>query len=275
MGSRRTLILIAAVLIGAIATYSLYNYMNGVEDRAYSNAKRVQVYVVKQPIAKGTAGDQAFGSKLIVAGQIPQEYRPATAITDPSVVTGKVALTNLVPGQVVVDGMFVNQQQAFVTFAERIPVDQVAVTISVDQVRGVAGLLVPGDKVNIMLVLPPADALAADPKTAGAAAKPSADGTQASGYAEVRYLYQNVDVLAIGQTAAPDTGATEAPKNPGSGLITFSVPPDAAQRIALAQASGTIYLTLAPKDYRPINIPPLTPENMFQDGVLTPYPTNG
>ena len=51
----------------------------------------------------------------------------------------------------------------------------------------------------------------------------------------VRYLYQNVEVLAIGQTAAADAGATEAPRRArGSGLITFEVPPEAAQRIALA-----------------------------------------
>ena len=105
MGSRRTVILIAAVLIGAVAGYALYNYVNGVEDRAYDNAKRVQVFVVKQPIAKGTPGDQAVGDKLVQAGQIPQEFRPATAITDTAVLDGKVALTNLVPGQVVVDGM--------------------------------------------------------------------------------------------------------------------------------------------------------------------------
>jgi pilus assembly protein CpaB len=148
-------ILIAAVLIGAIAAYALYNYVNGVEDRAYDNAKRVQVFVVKQPIAKGTPGDQAVGDKLVQAGQIPQEFRPATAITDTAVLNGKVALTNLVPGQVVVDGMFVDQATAFVTFSERIPVDQVAVTVSVDQVHGVAGLLVPGDKVNLMVVLDP------------------------------------------------------------------------------------------------------------------------
>ena len=175
MGSRRTVILIAAVLIGAIAAYALYNYVNGVEDRAYDNAKRVQVFVVKQPIAKGTPGDQAIGDKLVQSGQIPQEFRPATAITDTAVLTGKVALTDLVPGQVVVDGMFVDQATAFVTFSERIPVDQVAVTVSVDQVRGVAGLLVPGDKVNLMVVLPP-ELAALTSGAPGQPARPAAEG---------------------------------------------------------------------------------------------------
>jgi pilus assembly protein CpaB len=271
VGSRRTVILIAAVLIGAIAAYALYNYVNGVEDRAYDNAKRVQVFVVKQPIAKGTPGDQAVGDKLIQAGQIPQEFRPATAITDTAVLDGKVALTNLVPGQVVVDGMFVDQATAFVTFSERIPVDQVAVTVSVDQVHGVAGLLVPGDKVNLMVVLDPQ--LAA--LTGGVPGQPAAPASSDpnSGADSVRYLYQNVEVLAIGQTAAADVGATEAPANPGSGLITFNVPPDAAQRIALA--GNNLYMTLAPKDFQPVDLPPVDFSTLFQPGVLTPYPAGG
>jgi pilus assembly protein CpaB len=263
-------ILIAAVLIGAIAAYALYNYVNGVEDRAYDNAKRVQVFVVKQPIAKGTPGDQAIGDKLVQSGQIPQEFRPATAITDTAVLTGKVALTDLVPGQVVVDGMFVDQATAFVTFSERIPVDQVAVTVSVDQVRGVAGLLVPGDKVNLMVVLPP-EVAALTGGTPGQPARPVVEGGE--GGDTVRFLYQNVEVLAIGQTAAADVGATEAPTNPGSGLITFNVPPDAAQRIALSGAN--LYMTLAPKDFQPVDLPPVDFSTLFQPGVLTPYPTGG
>jgi pilus assembly protein CpaB len=269
VGSRRTVILIAAVLIGAIAAYALYNYVNGVEDRAYDNAKRVQVFVVKQPIAKGTPGDQAVGDKLVQAGQIPQEFRPATAITDTAVLNGKVALTNLVPGQVVVDGMFVDQATAFVTFSERIPVDQVAVTVSVDQVHGVAGLLVPGDKVNLMVVLDPQLAALAG----GTPGAPPAAGSGQDGDSTVRYLYQNVEVLAIGQTAAADVGATEAPTNPGSGLITFNVPPDAAQRIALA--GNNLYMTLAPKDFQPVDVPPVDFSNLFQPGVLSPYPAGG
>ena len=271
MGSRRTVILIAAVLIGAIAAYALYNYVNGVEDRAYDNAKRVQVFVVKQPIAKGTPGDQAVGDKLVQAGQIPQEFRPATAITDTAVLNGKVALTNLVPGQVVVDGMFVDQATAFVTFSERIPVDQVAVTVSVDQVHGVAGLLVPGDKVNLMVVLPKplSDLSGSTP----AQSNPNTGTTDANEAPTVRYLYQNVEVLAIGQTAAADVGATEAPANPGSGLITFNVPPDAAQRIALA--GNDLYMTLAPKDFQPVDVPPVDFSNLFQPGVLSPYPAGG
>lgn len=279
MGSRRTLILIAAVVIGLVAAYSLYNYVNGVEDRAYQGAEMVQVLVVKQAIPKTTDGDSAIRQKLIAPDEIPREFLPSSAVTDPTVISGKVALIDLKPGQILVDGLFVSQEQASLTFSDRIPVDQVAVTVQVDQVRGVAGLLVPGDRVNLMII-PAGATLVLDPSlNADGADQPSEPGSgEDAGVVEnpafAKYLYQNVEVLAIGQTAASNPGEAAA-ANPGSGLITFAVPPDAAQRIALGAASGTLYLTLAPANYQPVDLPAITAENFFDTGRLTPYPTGG
>jgi hypothetical protein len=64
-------------------------------------------------------------------------------------------------------------------------------------------------------------------------------------------------------------GATEAPTNPGSNLITFSVPPEAALRISLAGTSA--YLTLVPKDNVPVRVPTVTPDAVIPN-TLTPYP---
>jgi len=272
------LILIAAVVVGALATYALFNYVNGVEDKAYEGARRVQVLVVKQTIPKSTDGDTAIREKFIAADDIPQEFLPSTAITDPTLISGKVALIDLVPGQVLVDGMFVNQDVAFVTVAERIPVDRVAVTVQVDQVRGVAGLLVPGDKVNL-IVLPPDQTFFTDVDPNAATTE---DDTTTSSTSEgeptaafSRFLYQNVEILAIGQQAAAEPGSGQAPTVVSSGLITFSVPPEAAQRIAIAAASSALYLTLAPKNYQPVDLAPVTGENFFDTGRLTPYPNGG
>ena len=93
-------------------------------------------------------------------------------------------------------------------------------TVSVDQVHGVAGLLVPGDRVNLMVVLD--QQLAA--LTAGQPGQPqqqNPEGTVDSNQT-VRYLYQNVEVLAIGQTAAADAGATEAPDEPAAAVSSPS-----------------------------------------------------
>jgi len=235
------MILVAAIVIGAVAAFALYQYVDGVEDRAYDDARRVKVFVVKKDVGKGFSGDQAINEDFIEEDEIPQEFRPATALTDLEVIKGKVALANLAAGQVVVDGMFVDPRTAFVSFSERIEPGRVAITISVDQVRGVAGLLVPGDRVNMIIDTP--------------------EGRQ--------FMYQNVEILAIGGTAAPDVGATQAAANPGSGLITFSVPPDAALRITGPGASA--YLALVPPDNVPVAVPPVPPDALIPP-TLTPYP---
>ena len=255
MGSRRTVILIAAIVIAAIAAVAIYSYLNTVQDRAYHNAKLVDVYRVDKDakkglpgeqaidggfVKKGQAGDQAIHQDYVKSGDIPQKYRPTTALTDINAIRGNVALNNLSTGQIVVDGMFVEPRVAQVSFAQRIPAGQVAVSIQVDQVHGVANLIVPGDKVNILATAP--------------------DGE--------RFLFQNVNVLAVGTTPAPQPGETTATTAPaGSGLITFAVPPVAAAKISVANG---IYLTLVPPDNQPVAVPPVTPGNLFT-GPLNPY----
>lgn len=237
---RRTIILIVAIGLAAVAAFATFTWLNGVQDRAYAHAKRVQVFVVKKDVPKGTAGEQALSSELVKAGSAPQEFRPATALTDINAIRGKVALTNLSAGQIVVDGMFVDPKVAQVTAAQRVPAGQVAVTVNVDQVHGVAGLLTPGDKVNIMIAGP--------------------DGKE-------RFLYQNVNILFIGTNAAPQPGETQATTAAASNLITFAVPPAAAERIAIA---GALYLTLVPPDNQPVAVPPADPNSLLS-GPLTPY----
>ena len=50
MGSRRTLIAVAAVVLAALAAVTTFVYVRGIEDRAYGGAELVQVFVVSQDI---------------------------------------------------------------------------------------------------------------------------------------------------------------------------------------------------------------------------------
>jgi pilus assembly protein CpaB len=235
------LIVVVAVVLAALASSITFLYVRGLENQAYDNAQLVEVFVVTQDIPKGTPGEAAAAA-AIKASRIPVKFRPSTALKKLDALTGKVALVGLSANTILVDGQFVDPRQSQITFSQKIPAGKVAVTISVDSVRGVAGLLVPGDKVNILV----ADADAQ------------------------RVLFQNVPIIAIGTTAAPEPGATQAVTNPGSGLITFAVSPEAASRIVFASTQGGgIYLTLVPADNQPISIPPVNGGNLFQGG-LTP-----
>ncbi len=259
MSSRRTLILIAAVLVGAIAAYALYTYVGGIEDRANNNAERVKIFKIVGDIPKGTFGDEAFAQGLIKEDVIAKEYRPATAITTPAQIDGLVAISDLPANQVVVSNQFVSQAESLSTFSSLLKNNEVAISVSIDQVRGVAGLLVPGDFVNMLVT--------------------STDPAPVAGsiYTQpARYLFQKVQILAVGQTRKlepGETASTSATTATASGMLTFALPALAAQQIASVEG-GSFYLTLVPKDYQPTPLPPLDARAPLPGETadqLTPY----
>jgi len=69
VGSRRTVILIAAIVIAAIAAVAIYSYLNTVQDRAYNNAKLVDVYRVVKDVKKGQPGEQAIDGGFVKKGR--------------------------------------------------------------------------------------------------------------------------------------------------------------------------------------------------------------
>jgi pilus assembly protein CpaB len=250
MSARRTLILIVALAIGTVAAVSAVLYLNSVQSRANGNARLVRVWKVAVEIPKGTTGDTAIGHNYIVASEIPEKFFPETAVTDISVIKGKVAPLDLAPGQILVQNQFVERSVATTSFSTtNIPSGQVAVTVSIDNVRGVAGLVVPGDKVDLMGFF-----------------------QQANGTTYAHFFYQDVNVVAIGASAAPTAGNTSPATNPGSNLFTFAVPADAAERIILASQKDSIYLALVPPDDAPAAIAPMQDTAVDQAPGLTPYP---
>ena len=56
VSSRRTLILIAAVVVGAISAFLVFNYVNSADDRAQGNARKVDVLKIAKDIPKGLTG---------------------------------------------------------------------------------------------------------------------------------------------------------------------------------------------------------------------------
>jgi Flp pilus assembly protein CpaB len=300
VSSRRTIILVAAIVVAALATYVLLNYVRGVEDKAKPNP--VQVYAISEEIRRGSPGVE-IKSTHITKKVIPGEYRPDTVVTDLNELDGKVAVIDLKPNQILVQGMFVESERANTSFKDKITGDNVAVALSFDTVRAVGGYIKPGDEVNLLMVDPvsetssgttaPTTPTTGSPtaQTGGRAAVEQAR-TQGLNYEnDVRYFYQKVRILAIGadvlrspgETAATTTTNADGTEGPGqAGIIVFLVPADAAQRL-LAAGSGSLYMTLPSETWKPVpveQIPvdefdkktPLPGENATK---LTPYGPTG
>ena len=317
VSSRRTLILIAAVVVGVISAFLVFNYVNSADDRARANAREVDILKVQSDIQKGLSGREAVQQGKIVHAKIPAEFRPQTAITDESIIADKVAVANYTTGQILVDGMFADAIDNQITFAGRVsdqcgavdpatnkPEQCVAVTVSVDQVHGVAGVIVPGDLVNLM-VIPDAyncksgdngkplhdsadQQVVTNPDGAGQPGVPNNGGVTICNPARV--LYQAVKVLFVDKTAVPQPGEVtstgtntatpngQAQTSVNTGLITLEVPAKASQLIA-SVSPDKIYLTLLPQNYTPEALPKLDGFPALLPGEdptqLTPYGPSG
>jgi Flp pilus assembly protein CpaB len=262
-------ILIVAVVVGAIASFGLLNYIRNVEGSVYDNAEPETVWVVQQGIAKGTPAEQALAQGLLTRSEIPASFRPATAVVDPETeLAGLVAITDLPANATVVAGNFVAPSIVNTGITDRLEEKGLTtVTFSVDQVKGAAYLIEPGDFVNILSLAPAAAAQTDQPS----------ESKSATAYNFVsRYVYQKVEVLAIDKALTPDLGEsadkTETPRN--GGMITLAVPPEAVPLI-LSVGTENLYLSLVPADYQPTPQPapdlsrPLFPGE--DPNLLTPY----
>jgi pilus assembly protein CpaB len=94
-----------------------------------------------------------------------------------------------------------------------------AVTVRVDDVRGVAGFIMPNDHVDVVLI-----------RAANGVAQPSS-------YSDL--LLQNVKVIAVDQVAADQKEKPSVAK-----AVTLEVTPAEAQQVALATEIGTLSLIL-------------------------------
>jgi Flp pilus assembly protein CpaB len=295
VSSRRTLILIAAIVIGALAAFLVYGYVSGVQDKAYDDAARLNVFVVKQTIKKGTYGEEATAAKFIVKDQIPKKFYPPNAIQDPADIGGKVAVNDLAVNQVVTTDMFADPATVSSSFSDRLEKindeDQVAVTISVDQIHGVAGLLQPGDYVNIMATDICEGGKVSDAPEGGEGGEGGASGeTCTAGDVlfgkQARYVFQKAQILAIDKTPVAQAGEVSATQEgeatpdqtiSNSGLLTLILPTKAAQYVASIPADR-IYLTLVSRDYKPKPQSPIDPSAPLpaeDPSVLTPYGPDG
>ena len=93
--SRRTIALVAAIVLAAVATVALISYV-----QSRGNSKEVQktlvaVFVAKDVIPQGTSGDTAISQGLITQIKVPQLARVDGAIGSLQEIKGEVAAVDI------------------------------------------------------------------------------------------------------------------------------------------------------------------------------------
>jgi Flp pilus assembly protein CpaB len=166
-------------------------------------------------------------------------------VVDPNLLEGLVAAGPLAEGQFVVTSSFATPGPSArvgpPTFAAALPDGMVAVSFEAQSAQAVSDLIRPGDHVNFLVQVPNASVL----------------GMPDSGGAAVVHVFQDLEIIAIGDVTAPAKDATTAPDNPGTGLYTVAVSPADSARLLLLAHEYDVYLTLVGRKTAPAPIPPI------------------
>lgn len=221
MQGRNWIILAIAAGLGLIAVVLANAYFSGMETRQQELAKQQQmarIVVATRPLA--------FGSKLAVENLALKNW-PADSVPEgafraieEALKDNRVALRPIVPGEPILASK-VSGTDGRATLAALLPDGMRAVSIPISAVNGVAGFVLPGTLVDILLTR----------KIPGDGATPEDMRSDV--------VLSNVKVLAIDQLADEKTGE---PKVGGTATVEVSLYD--AQRLVIAQRMGEMSLVL-------------------------------
>lgn len=264
---RQRLILISGIVLGLIAIFMIKVYIDqqrkSIHDAEVASANKylansTPVLVAKQDIPRGSTLD----SDALEAETIPNKFVQPEAVTSLTRVEGMKTIAPIKKGEQVTLSKL-SYGQSVGGLAEATPVGMRAITISVDNVASLAGMIKPRDYVDVIAMIP--------------VPVQTSEGKQVAQLVVVP-LFQNVLVLAVGQEtgAAAKSGgqysATEEKKKESASLITLALSSQQANLIAFVQEQSKIRLVLrSPADSKIEMVQPATIDTLLQY-IMPPAP---
>ena len=213
MNTRRTPLIIGLVL--AVGTgFLLLNFLAQAHRSTASVVQRTVVVAVKEIPARARITADMVSSGTRYADQVDSD-----AVTDAKNAIGRVTLITIPAGSAVTQSKIVTP--AALSLPMRLRDGLRAVSISIDRVKGVSGLIQPGDRVDVIAVPPRA----------------GNDNPKA------RSILRGALVLALGNETET-ASATPAPDNQNLTTVTLAVTPQQADLLAAADVYTTLRLAL-------------------------------
>ncbi len=214
MRNRIFAVLAIAVLAGGGLAYGTYNMMN---------SNQVVVTQTKfQPVVVANA-DLVLGAELkledLKVAKFPEGGAPEGAFVKPEEIVGRGVIVNMVKNEVILPAKLASKE-AGAGLPPVIPEGMRAVSVRVNEVIGVAGYVLPGTRVDVLASMSPTN----NP----------VDMT-------TKVVLANVQVLTAGTRMEQDQ---KDGKPVQVTVVTMSVSPEQAERLALASTEGKIQLAL-------------------------------
>ena len=256
---RRVLSLIVAFVLAFGGTAVLLNYARSADQRALEGQSTTEVFVVTQPIAKGTAAE-LIGQSLTVA-LVPRVARAADAVDDLASLAGLVASVDLVPGEQLLTSRFVEPAALEGAPVVEVPpgLQEIVLLLPMDRILG--GRVQAGDRIGIHVAL--AGATASEEEDEGASAEGAIDKFLLDELLITYVQYTDVPVTTppADGTGVPLPSVQLVPT--GSLLLTVAVDTATAEKLAFAMEYGSIRATKLYESTVQSGSRPRTAENLF------------
>lgn len=249
----KSIAVILALALALIATFAIFAYVRGIEQRAFEGAELVEVFVAQDLVPAGTSASAAAEAGLIARETAPRANVPEGAIASLEQIEGLVTEDRILTDEILVAGRWVDPAAA--TSGLEIPDGFEAVSVQVEIPPGVAGFVEAGDRVSLVATVFEA-----------APAETEDDGAEVTEEGSVRsqYLLQGVDVLAVGQRVVTEEGEDGVQQSEAQVLMTVALQPDEIERLVLAIETAELYFTLLPEDAEPAETPGRTLTDLFE-----------
>lgn len=201
----------AALAIGIIAAVVARSYLSSrlAEIEAHGKGRMINLMVAKQELRKG----ELISEDTVAVRPIPAEYVHSQAISpdDFERLEGQALAFPVKPGEMILWSLLEGKKAP--TFSTRVAAGRRAITVPVDEINSISGMLEPGDTVDLV------------------------NTVDSQNKKHTFVLLQSVPVLATGQRSVDD------PKSGEKRLystVTLDTTPDQAQRIIRARESGKL-----------------------------------
>ena len=212
MTFQRTGALVAAIALALLGTLGLTAYVHSAKEHATAGEKLVDVYVASSTITAGTPANQLHSK--IKLESVPAKVRAADAISNLTNIDGRVASTEIEPGEQLLASRFVasGAQSAQVQSSIAVPPGLFQSTVSLDPDQALGGQLRAGNRVVVMGIDTTTTGVNAPPATAKVIARDvlvttvQIDGDRGQGTADQKQQVTNAPTgkflitLALTQT---------------------------------------------------------------------------
>lgn len=225
----RTIALIVAVALGIVAAIGVRSYLKRQKEEFQQQYREVRVAAAARSIDAG---------ETLTSDMVTFETKPQKSLTGLDIVRldidrylGREVNRNIDRGAQILVSDFTERRPR--SAARTLPEGMRAISINVDAVKGVSGLINPGDSVDL---------IASITQTQGGS------GVQAASTKTLRVL-SDVRVLAVDNRMSATTSSAGSPRGYGRNYatLTLAVSPLEAQLLTYLQEHSTLTCSLRPE----------------------------